>query len=246
MDASGERDENSGAARAAEFIALFNQLDAHLRRALRIERPYEFMNLVNEAARRGLLPRSLVGELHDCKNVRNLLVHTARYPHEAFVEPSDWGLERFRKIVQDIVHPDRLIPAFRRDLRIFSPDQSLADVLRHIDEKNYSQAVVRDADGLHTLLTLEGIARWMARTSADGLVRVGEAKVADALQYEPRGTCAFLPRNATFEEARSAFELPRKGQRRPRVFAAVITDHGDPAEAPLGIVVAGDLLPEGG
>jgi hypothetical protein len=230
--------------RASEFNALFNELETYLKRALQIERPYEFMNLVNEAARRGIIHRSLTGELHDFKNLRNLLVHTARYPHEAFAEPSDWGLARFRSVVQDVAHPERLIPAFQRDLRVFSPGQPLSDVLRYVDAKDYSQVVVRGGDGRHTLLTLEGIARWVARATTDGVVRVGEATIADALAHEPQGTCVYLPREATLEEAREAFELPAKGQRRPRVYAGVITEHGDAAETPLGIVTAGDLLPD--
>ena len=230
--------------RADEFNALFNELETHLKRVLHIDRPYEFMNLVNEAARRGIMQRSLTGELHDFKNLRNLLVHTPRYPHEAFAEPSEWGLARFRSIVQEIAHPQRLIPTFQRDLRVFSPGQPLTDALHYMDAKDYSQVVVRGADGRHTLLSLEGVARWVARATTDGVVRVGDATIADALQHEPPGTCVYLPREATLEEAREAFELPAKGQRRPRVYAGVITEHGDATEAPLGIVTAGDLLPE--
>jgi len=115
-----------------------------------------------------------------------------------------------------------------------------------MDAKDYSQVVVRGSDGRHTLLTLEGVARWVARAATDGVVRVGEATLADALNHEPQGTCVFLPRRATLDEAREAFELPSKGKRRPRVYAGVITEDGDAEEGPLGIVTAGDLLlPEG-
>lgn len=234
-----------GMDRGAEFVALFNELDAHLRRALRIERPWDFMNLVNEAARRGLIQRSLVGELHDCKSLRNLLVHTARYPHDALAEPSDWGLARFRSIVEGIVRPVRMIPAFRRDLKIFDPEQPLAEALAHMHAKDYSQIVVRDEEGRYALLSLEGIARWLAASINGGCPDVTGVTTADALRFEPRGSCAFLPRDATLEEAREAFELPRGEKRRPRVFAAVITETGDDTEQPLGIVTARDLIDAG-
>ncbi len=228
--------------RGAEFVALFNELDAHLRRVLRIDRPWDFMNLVNEAVRRGFIHRSLVGELHDCKSLRNLLVHTARYPHDAVAEPSEWGLARFRSIVEGIVRPVRLIPAFRRDLKIFDPDQPLAAALKHMHGKDYSQVVVYVEGERYTLLTLEGIARWLAANIDGELPDPAGVTVADALQHEPRGSCAFLPRDASLEEARRAFELPRGEKRRPRVFAAIITATGADTESPLGIVTAGDLI----
>jgi CBS domain-containing protein len=228
--------------RSAEFNALFNELEEHLRHALRIDRPWDFMNLVNEAVRRGLVHRAVVSDLHDCKNLRNLLVHTARYPHEAYAEPSDWGLQRFREIVDQIVHPTRLLPTFQRALKVFRPEQALSEALRHMDEKDYSQVVVTIDGGRHALLTLEGVARWLAGTAKDGVAQVGRATVADALGFEPEGTCIFLPRAATVEEARKAFEVARSARRRSRVYAAIITETGTDAEAPLGIVTAGDLL----
>jgi CBS domain-containing protein len=230
---------------ATEFTALFNELDDYLRRALRIDRPWDFMNLVNEAVRRGIVHRGVVGELHDCKNLRNLLVHTSRYPHEAYAEPSAWGLQRFREVVEEIVHPVRLLPTFKRDLRVFTPNQALVEALHHLDEKDYSQVVVRVDGERYALLTLEGVARWLASTTKDGVAQVGAATIAEALAYEPKGTCKFLPGDGTLEDARKAFELPRRpGGPRPRarVFAAIITEHGDERETPLGIVTAGDLI----
>jgi CBS domain-containing protein len=228
--------------RSAEFNALFNELEEHLRHALRIDRPWDFMNLVNEAVRRGVVRRAVVSELHDCKNLRNLLVHTARFPHEALAEPSDWGLQRFREIVDQIVRPTRLLPTFQRALKIFRPEEALSQALRHMDEKDYSQVLVTVDGGRHALLTLEGVARWLAGSSKDGVAQVGRATVADALGYEPEGTCIFLSGAATVEEARKAFEVARSARRRSRVYAAIITETGNDTEAPLGIVTAGDLL----
>ena len=230
---------------AAEFNALFNELDEYLRDALHIDRPWDFMNLVNEAVRRGVVHRSVVSDLHDCKNLRNLLVHTARYPHDAFAEPSEWGLQRLRQIVDEIVHPLRLVPTFRRDLRVFTPAQPLAEALGYMDQKDYSQVVVRVEGGRHVLLTLEGVARWLAGAADGGVAPVGAATVADALRYEPQGTCSYLAGDATLEEARKTFELPRHAQKRARVFAAIITQHGVASEEPLGIVTAGDLIDDG-
>ena len=52
-----------------------------------------------------------------------------------------------------------------------------------------------------------------------------------------------IARDASIDEALAVFQrsLERK---RPRLFAVVITEHGDPAEEPLGIITPRDLLVE--
>ena len=234
---------------AAEFNALYNELESHLRRALGVDRPWDFMNLVNEAVRRGLVQRSQVADIHDCKALRNLLVHTPRYPHEALAEPTQYGLKRFRQIVEAIVHPDRLTPAFQRDLRLFAPAQPLAQALRYMDEKDYSQVVVRGgpkpADaGRLALLTVDGVATWLARAVA-ATVDVDGATVADVLACEAEGTFRCLGRHATVHDARAAFEQARK-RPQPRLYAVIITENGDEREQPLGLVTPWDLIENDG
>jgi len=241
-DASTPPASGTQADRTTQYNALYNELDAHLRRELRIEHRYDFMDLVTEGARRGLVNPSLVNELRDCKALRNLLVHTSRYPHEALAAPTAWGLERFREIVEGIVHPDRVYPAFRRQVRVFAPRDPLDRALRHMAENEYSQVVVR-ADGHIALLSSEGIARWLTAHARDGALAVSEASVADVLSYEPDGSFALLARSATIDEARDLFEHA-PGLPAPRVQAVIITENGRETEEPLGFATPWDLVAE--
>lgn len=239
--AEGATEAQPAADPSVEFNALFNYLDAHLRRELNTERRYDFMDLVSEGVRRGIVPPALVNELRDCKALRNLLVHTARHPHDALAQPSDWGLERFRQIVAAIASPTRVYPTFRRKIRPLAADRPLADALRLMAERDYSQVVVRREDRL-TVLSGEGVTRWLA-ANADDTLPMGSTTVADVLEHEPEGTFALLPRNATIEEARDFFDRA-PGLPAPRVHAVIITEHGRDTEEPLGFATPWDLVPD--
>lgn len=234
-DPSGQADP------AVEFNALFNYLDAHLRRELRIERRYDFMDLVSEGVRRGIVPAALVNELRDCKALRNLLVHTARHPHDALAQPSEWGLERFRQIVAAIADPVRVFPTFRRRIRPLDAGEALGKALRFMAEHDYSQVVVRH-DRRLAVLSSEGITRWLAAHTDDRLP-LASTTIADVLEHEPDGTFAFLPRSATIEEARDFFDRA-PGLPQPRVHAVIITEHGRDTEEPLGFATPWDLVPD--
>jgi len=231
----------AGADPSVEFNALFNYLDAHLRRELRIERRYDFMDLVNEGARRGIVPAGMVNELRDCKALRNLLVHTARHPHDALAQPSDYGLERFREIVAAIADPVRVFPTFRRTIRPFGADEPLTKALRFMAEHEFSQVVVRD-DGRLAVLSSEGVTRWLAAL-ADDTVPMASTTIGDVLEFEPEGTFALLPRSATIDEARDFFDRA-PGLPQPRVHAVIITEHGRDTEQPLGFATPWDLVPD--
>jgi hypothetical protein len=228
--------------RSDQFNALYNELDAYLRRELSVEHRSDFMDMVNEGVRRGLVRQTLVNELRDCKALRNLLVHTSRYPHEALAEPSAWGLEHFRQMVQDIVHPERVYPAFRRRVELFDPRDPLASALRYMAENDFSQVVVRSHGHLR-LLSNDGITRWLAAQAPDGRSSPAETRLGDALPYEPEGSFVLLARRATIEEARNLFDRA-PGLPVPRVQALIITESGRDGEEPLGFATPWDLIRE--
>ena len=227
-----------------EFISLYNELDQHLRVMLHTDRPrYEFMDLVNEATRHGLIKPAQVNELRDCKNLRNILVHTGRHPHEALAEPSPWGLERFRDLVGSICHPDRVIPRFQRSVHVFAVADPFRAALRTMAEHDFSQVVVRDPDGLALLSSL-GITAWLAAAQREKAIDVDATFISRVLEFEPQGSFKLLSRGASLDDAWETFERGN-GAGGPRLQAVIITEHGGMTETPIGLITASDLVADG-
>ncbi len=112
--------------------------------------------------------------------------------------------------------------------------------LQHLREHDYSQVVVQ-TEGKLSLLTVEGIARWLEEQAQEDIISVREAVIADAQRYEQAENVSIMSRNQTVHDAMEAFMLAIE-QRRPRIYALLITEHGKAAESLLGIVTPWDLL----
>lgn len=107
-------------------------------------------------------------------------------------------------------------------------------------ENVFSQTVVEISSGF-TLLTTEGVSRWLESQVEEDIISVREARISDALSFEVKGAGLFMARNETVYAAREAFmKVPREG--RERLLAILVTDHGRKSEKPLAIVTPWDLL----
>jgi hypothetical protein len=67
--------------------------------------------------------------------------------------------------------------------------------------------------------------------------------VATVLAYEKPEALALIPAAATVEDAVDLFQRT-VARRHVRLFAVLITEHGQPEESPLGIITPADLLDE--
>ena len=226
--------------RAEEFIQLFNRLSDHLMRVTGRNHDYSFSALVDRAAERNLAVRAEAQQLKDYGDLRNAIVHHRAFPPEIIAEPSAKALADFDSLVERVLSPRLLIPAFSAQVRPFSTGQKLLDALRYMGENDFSQIIVRESGKLR-LLTVEGIAHWVERQTDDPIIDVSDATVNEALRFEGSGGFRIMKRSDTVYEARETFTgaLERK---QPRIFALIVTENGKATEKPLGIVTPWDLL----
>jgi predicted transcriptional regulator len=228
---------------ASRFIRYFNEIDEYFRKATRSQRLRSFPERVAEVARRNATVRRFRDDLRDFSELRNAIVHDRYFPERIIAEPTAEATEQLGRICAEIVTPTRLIPAFARDIRTFRPEDCIIDALRWLRDKDFSQAVV--FDGKLALLTLKGIARWLAAQTELECLELQQVKVADALAFEVPDCFIVMSRNATVDEAREMFEQQlAHGQR--TLFAILVTETGKNSQQPLGIVTPYDLIEEGG
>jgi len=226
--------------RAGEFVQLFNQLADHLRNTLGVDRGVSYPQMINLASRRDPTVRRNSIRLREYGDLRNAIIHHTSYPEEVIAEPTEETMKRFRAIVEGITAPKLLLPEFRKQVKCFSPDDRLLDVLAYMRDNDFAQVVVRDG-GMVTLLTPRGLSRWLEKQVGGETVSIKDVKVREALAAEGQDSCILMAGNRTVDEAQQAFvdSLIRK---KKRLYAIVITETGKVEEEPLGIVTPGDLL----
>jgi predicted transcriptional regulator len=173
--------------------------------------------------------------------IRNPLVHGPTRPGEYPLVPSARLVREVEALRNRLTRPDQAIPAFERPVETLAPAESLAEVLKLIRKRNYSQFPVYD-DGLtfRGLLTENGITRWLARHVATelSLIDLEEVSVKTVLREEeqPQYNCAFVTRGESVERIRQLFA------ERDMLEAVLISPNGKRNEKLLGIATRWDLL----
>ncbi|MCL4553311.1 MAG: hypothetical protein M1305_07165 [Candidatus Marsarchaeota archaeon] len=229
--------------RANEFILLYNEISDYLRQIAGPDGSDNFSELVDRAARDNSAVRREAARLKAYGRFRNAIIHYRTYPEEIIAEPTEETLTRFRDIVQKVLSPKGLIPTFQKEIQCFSPNEPLITALRYMGDNDFSQVVVRGKDGL-SLLTAEGVAKWLAQRAQNQVINVSLATIAEANGCEACSGFTIMSQNRTVYDAHEAFTSALERQQ-PRLFAIIITDSGRPTEQPIGLVTPWDLLGDG-
>jgi hypothetical protein len=228
--------------RGDEFVHLYNQLDGHLRSMAGLDHMTSFMAVVDTLARNGNgVVRSYKDSLREFGELRNAIVHDKVFPSKIIAEPLPEVLAQLQRAVDDIISPEHLIPRFQRTLKLFGLSDRLTDALEYMQANNFSQVVVFGTDRQFELLTTEGVSRWLASKLKDDLISVRDTRVGDALQHDIDDTFAVMSRSKTVHDAHDLFATAL-ANKKPRIFAIIITQNGKRTETPLGMVTPYDLM----
>ena len=228
------------------FLELFRQLEEYLQRT--IEGSLSVYERLNIYAQKYPIHRQSVVKLHSYRALRNILTHDLG-PNGAFIaEPSEQSLREFEQLVQAITSSKKIISLLegKPDLHLFSPQDPLINALRYMGDNKYSQVIVQ-TEGKLSLLTVEGIAKWLENQAGKDTISLQEATIADAQRAEAQEdkrakNVDFMSQDQTIDDAKQKFMLALE-QGEPRIYALLITEHGEPTEAPLGIITPWDLIP---
>jgi hypothetical protein len=147
--------------RGREFVRLFNELDHHIKRMTQSVGGEGFFRRLQWAARDQPQIKRYIDDLMEFAELRNALVHDRRFPNRLIAVPTEETITAFRRVVEHLVRPRRVIPAFACDLRVFAPTEPLTAALEYMHRGGYTQVIVREAGELR-LLTAAGITRWLA------------------------------------------------------------------------------------
>jgi predicted transcriptional regulator len=221
------------------FISAYNPLDLHLQGVLGMDSGASFRSMADIYAKRHKWFRH-ADQLRIFASLRNVIVHDKIEPYQYPCVPTPETVACIESIRDRIAHPQRAIPAFRRDVVTVGPDDTLASVLRLIHNLEYSQFPVRDGNKHFLgLLTENTITRWLARTTstAISLIEFDDVLVRTVMVYsEKRRNYLIMPASAPVEEIVFLFH------ENVYLEAVLIAPHGHELEPFTGIVTRGDAM----
>jgi CBS domain-containing protein len=228
------------AERCDEFLALYNEVDHHVKKIVDVKGSVPFWKRLRMGAKQHAGLKRYLDDLLEFHELRNAIVHHRAYPKELIAVPTERTVALMRDIVQALAAPAHVIPAFAREIHVFVPTEPLTGALAYMSKHDFRQIVVRDAGALK-LVTSLGVALWLIDNAKGEIVNLKETSLGDVLSYEHDDSVAFLPQDASLDTARGIFE--EANVRKPRrLYAILITEHGTPQEEPLGIITPRELL----
>jgi predicted transcriptional regulator len=221
-----------------QFEADYNAIDHALRKALGSNNHQSFTFLVKEYSRKhvGWRDADLLAMISE---LRNAIVHGKTEPYGYAAVPSPAITRQLNLCRERLAHPARAIPTFQRKVETVSSDHSLAQVLKIIKQRDYSQFPIYKDHRFYGLLTENGITRWLAHhvSTKLSLVELDEIAVDDVLPNEEnRRNYSFLARDGRVDDVRGLFFT------HPLLEAVLVTASGKESEALLGIATRWDAI----
>jgi predicted transcriptional regulator len=221
-----------------QFEADYNTVDHSLRKALGTDKLVPFSQLLIRYSEKHVLWGD-AEVLKTIAEIRNAIVHGKTEPYRYVAIPTPAIAEQLKRCRERLINPARAIPAFQRPVEAISTDDTLTQVLKIIDERDYSQFPVYEGQQFRGLLTENGVTRWLAHhvSKTLSLVELDDIPVARVLQSEEkRKNHQFVSRNTLVDDVRALFA------KQALLEAVLVTINGKPAEKLLGIATRWDIL----
>lgn len=141
---------------------------------------------------------------------------------------------------QVVINSSNVLEVFGKPVSEYTINRQFIDALVALRTKNYSQIVVR-INGVLRLLTIDGMARWLAAQDTRRPISLETVTIRDVLKYERKDNVECVGTDLSVLDVRTYFSN-RLDSSKPNLVALIITDSGKPTGKPLGIITAADFL----
>jgi predicted transcriptional regulator len=226
---------------ATRFLAAFNEIEDHLRRALGADAHVDFGQLTRVFAARRHLLRAQVDALSAFAALRNAISHGRYYDGRPIAEPVPEVVAQIERLRDQITSPPVALTVLRSmEVCSVSPGDPIVRALEYVGRFDYSQLPVYDQGAYVGLLTTNAIARWLAAQLADNGGLAESERIGDVMRFaEPHEKGLLVPRAVTVTDA--VHRLTRGGVNGQPVTALIVTADGQAHQKPLAVIVNDDL-----
>lgn len=225
------------------YTGEFNTLHDVLKSKLN-SKERNFGVLLSEGRRRkDKIINNYFDELDFHRGFRNILAHSHMSGKPPVAQPSDTVIEEIMILINKIKSPKKAFNLFKKDVKHFNYDDGLGEVLKFVNENQYSQFPVFEGNQLKGLITENGITQFLSRSVKDDIFLISETNVSDVITLdEAKDSWEIVSSNALLIDIKDVFS--RKLNAGNSLFAILISNRGTVIEKPediIGIITPWDL-----
>ena len=230
--------------RIDEFLDLYKQLEDALEEKYRNARRH-YSSVVFEF-QKDYESAPVRDKLEVCREIRNLLTHSANLDGEPIVEPSGPVVRALREVLEFVQRPPLALEYATKGEQVMKAhlDQKVLRLMEVMDKNGYSHIPVMKDGVFYGVFSVGSVFQYVLQNGGKGIK--SSTTVGDLGRHIEVGShmenYEFVPQDATYLTVRSLFERVRG--RNKRVSVIFITEHGRPAERLLGMLTPWDVLGE--
>jgi len=230
--------------RIDEFLDLYKQLEDELEDKYRNARRhyssvvFEFIRDEDSAPVRD--------QLETCREIRNLLTHSANLGGEPIVEPSAPVVAAMEEVLNFVRKPPLALDYATKWDQVMKAHlhQKVLRLMEVMDKNGYSHIPVLNDGEFCGVFSVGSVFQYILRTGGKGIKpETTVAELGRHIQVDAHmENYDFVPKDATYLSVRRKFEKVRGKNK--RISVIFITENGKPSERVLGMLTPWDVLGE--
>lgn len=183
-------------------------------------------------------------KLEICREIRNLLTHSANLDGEPIVEPSAPVVAAMEEVLEFVRRPPLALEFATKGDQVMKAHmhQRVLRLMEVMDKNGYSHIPVMENGQFRGVFSVGTVFQYILQSGGKGIqadttvAQLGKhLDIASHMEnYE------FVARNATYLSVRRIFERVRGKNK--RVSVVFVTEHGSPGEPLLGMLTPWDVL----
>lgn len=230
--------------RIDRFLDLYKRLEDALEEKYR-ETPRHYSSVIMEFIKDGE-SAPVREKLEVCRELRNLLTHSANLGGEPVACPSNPMVDAMEEVLAFATRPPMALSFATRGEQLMKAnlDQRVLRLMETMDKNGYSHIPVLENGVFYGVFSAGSVFQYLLQNRGKGIgpnTTIRELKKQIDIR-EHKENYQFLPRNATYFQVREAFEIVHGKNK--RVSAVFITENGRPGERLLGMLTPWDVLGE--
>lgn len=185
-----------------------------------------------------------------CREVRNILTHSAEIGGETVVEPAPALLTMLEQVIDYAQRPPLALEFATPQEQLLWADmnQRALEVMRAMDKRGFSHVPVLQKGELVGVFSMGTVFSYQIRDEGERPI-TPDTRIRDFQPWLPIDNHSqecydFIDAEATYADVKQAFERIKRGGK--RLAALFITRTGDPRESVLGMVTPWDVLGQRG
>lgn len=230
-----------------EFIALYNELDRHMRKYLKTNDEESHTSLIKRTAEKNRIFGRYKDELISFARLRNAIVHNPyKRDAEPIAEPHDFVLKEYARIKENVINPPlalNTIAIKAGSIYTTTLDSIALDVMKKMSEEIYTHVPVIENSKLVGVFSEDTVFSYVVKN--EDIIIEKDVKIKEFADFIPihehrSEIFRFVPKNTPVILVEDEFQkVFSEGKRLAVIF---ITETGKETEKILGMITAWDLI----